>query len=179
MANHPDCSCSISAADVGRFEADGFLVVDDLLGPNEVEQYCVLYDRFIRGEIPCDRMRSDLGGHAGKLQRGTENITQIMWPSDFVEGLIIDTAPMTNTPTPWRQDAAYWIDVPDRRAVSAWVALDEATVDNVPCGLCPVSPNPKLIEAVSTGWPRVLSSLKSLLETGESLVETRRWPEGM
>ena len=27
----------------------------------------------------------------------------------------------------------------------------------------------KLIEAVSDGWPRVLSSLKSLLETGEGL----------
>jgi uncharacterized protein YndB with AHSA1/START domain len=37
----------------------------------------------------------------------------------------------------------------------------------------------KLIEAVSSGWPHILASLKSLLETGESLVETRRWPEGM
>jgi len=36
----------------------------------------------------------------------------------------------------------------------------------------------KLIAAVSTGWPHILASLKSLLETGESLVETRRWPEG-
>jgi hypothetical protein len=27
----------------------------------------------------------------------------------------------------------------------------------------------KLIEAVSTGWPSVLSSLKSLLETGKAL----------
>jgi uncharacterized protein YndB with AHSA1/START domain len=37
----------------------------------------------------------------------------------------------------------------------------------------------KLIAAVATGWPHILSSLKSLLETGESLVETRRWPEGI
>jgi uncharacterized protein YndB with AHSA1/START domain len=37
----------------------------------------------------------------------------------------------------------------------------------------------KFIEAVSTGWPHILSSLKSLLETGESLVETRSWPKGM
>ena len=29
------------------------------------------------------------------------------------------------------------------------------------------------------GWPAILSSLKSLLETGESLVETRTWPKGM
>ena len=39
--------------------------------------------------------------------------------------------------------------------------------------------NSKLIEGVSSGWPNILCSLKSLLETGESLVETRKWPEGM
>jgi uncharacterized protein YndB with AHSA1/START domain len=33
----------------------------------------------------------------------------------------------------------------------------------------------KLIEAVSSGWPLILSSLKSLLETGEPLEETRHW----
>jgi uncharacterized protein YndB with AHSA1/START domain len=35
----------------------------------------------------------------------------------------------------------------------------------------------KFIAAVSEGWPPILSSLKSLLETGESLEETRYWPE--
>jgi len=37
-------------------------------------------------------------------------------------------------------------------------------------------PGSKLIEAVSNGWPLILASLKSLLETGESLEATRRWP---
>ena len=40
-------------------------------------------------------------------------------------------------------------------------------------------PDSKLIGAVAGGWPMILASLKSLLETGESLVETRKWPEGM
>jgi uncharacterized protein YndB with AHSA1/START domain len=40
-------------------------------------------------------------------------------------------------------------------------------------------PESKLIDAVSTGWPHILASLKSLLETGESLAETRKWPEGV
>jgi uncharacterized protein YndB with AHSA1/START domain len=40
-------------------------------------------------------------------------------------------------------------------------------------------PESKLIEAVSSGWPQILASLKSLLETGESLAETRNWPKGM
>lgn len=35
----------------------------------------------------------------------------------------------------------------------------------------------KLIEGVADGWPSILCSLKSLLETGESLEETRKWPE--
>ena len=39
-------------------------------------------------------------------------------------------------------------------------------------------PESKLIEGVSNGWPVILSSLKSLLETGEPLEATRRWPEG-
>jgi len=40
-------------------------------------------------------------------------------------------------------------------------------------------PDSKLIEAVSGGWPIILASLKSLLETGEPLEETRHWPKGM
>jgi uncharacterized protein YndB with AHSA1/START domain len=40
-------------------------------------------------------------------------------------------------------------------------------------------PNSKLIEAVSGGWPMILASLKSLLETGESLEATRTWPQGV
>lgn len=40
-------------------------------------------------------------------------------------------------------------------------------------------PDSKLIDAVSNGWPHLLSSLKSLLETGESLEETRTWPKGV
>jgi uncharacterized protein YndB with AHSA1/START domain len=35
-------------------------------------------------------------------------------------------------------------------------------------------PDSKFIAAVSDGWPHILSSLKSLLETGQSLEETRR-----
>jgi hypothetical protein len=40
-------------------------------------------------------------------------------------------------------------------------------------------PDSKFIAGVSNGWPHLLSSLKSLLETGESLVEARTWPRGM
>ena len=39
-------------------------------------------------------------------------------------------------------------------------------------------PQSRLIEAVSGGWPLILASLKSLIETGESLAATREWPKG-
>jgi uncharacterized protein YndB with AHSA1/START domain len=36
----------------------------------------------------------------------------------------------------------------------------------------------KIIAAMSEGWPHLLASLKSMLETGEPLIESTRWPEG-
>jgi len=41
------------------------------------------------------------------------------------------------------------------------------------------TPGSKLVKAVSNGWPMILSSLKSMLETGESLEGTDHWPEGI
>jgi phytanoyl-CoA hydroxylase len=140
-----------------RFERDGYLVVEDLLQPDELDWYREVYDRLLSGEIDAGPRRGDLGVGAGRGEATVESITQIMWPSDLVEGLgqsvayeralavareilgqdvvfdfdmLIDKAPGTATPTPWHQDCAYWLDLPDRRAASCWIALDEATVDN-------------------------------------------------
>jgi len=40
-------------------------------------------------------------------------------------------------------------------------------------------PNSKFIDSVANGWPPILSSLKSLLETGQPLDETRKWPKDL
>jgi uncharacterized protein YndB with AHSA1/START domain len=38
------------------------------------------------------------------------------------------------------------------------------------------APGSKLLQAISMGWPAILSSLKTLLETGQPLpMTTRRW----
>ena len=37
-------------------------------------------------------------------------------------------------------------------------------------------PDSKFIRSVSNGWPAILSSLKSLLETNDALDVTRHWP---
>jgi uncharacterized protein YndB with AHSA1/START domain len=41
------------------------------------------------------------------------------------------------------------------------------------------TPDSKTIDMASQGWPLILASLKTLLETGEPLEATRRWPKGM
>lgn len=139
------------------FDRDGFVAVPGLLQPPEIEWYRALYERFLSRAIDVGRRRSDLGAGAPTRRPGVENITQVMWPSDSVPELLsspayaralevareilgddlafdfdmlIDKAPGTATPTPWHQDCAYWIDLPDRRAVSCWIALDDATVEN-------------------------------------------------
>ena len=39
--------------------------------------------------------------------------------------------------------------------------------------------NSKIIGATSQGWPMVLASLKSLLETGAPLSASTKWPQGL
>lgn len=138
------------------FNVNGYLILENIISGEEVETYRRMYDQFLDGTIDTGKNRSDLGAGLGDgVQQ--ENITQIMWPSDFVPALhsmayhqralavarqllgadigmdfdmLINKAPHTNTPTPWHQDAAYWINMPDKRAVSCWLALDQAVKDN-------------------------------------------------
>jgi ectoine hydroxylase-related dioxygenase (phytanoyl-CoA dioxygenase family) len=141
---------------INSFKRKGYLVVENLITSEEVEYYKSIYDDFLSGKIEVGNNRSDLG--AGLNQTNAkENITQIMWPSEFMPELLnmafhqralaisreligedadmdfdmlIDKAPYTNTMTPWHQDEAYWVNVPDKRAASCWLALDPATLDN-------------------------------------------------
>ena len=59
-------------------------------------------------------------------------IAQFLLGNDIILDfdMLINKAPKTNKETPWHQDAAYWIDMPDERALSIWFAIDKATLDN-------------------------------------------------
>jgi len=145
----------ISAEQRQFFEENGYVVIHNLLSPQEVETYRAIYNDFLSGKINVGKNRSDLGENLGDNIK-VENITQIMWPSNFMPletmpyhtkalqyakqlvgndmemdfDMLINKAPYTNTITPWHQDAAYWLDLPDKRAASCWLALDEATLEN-------------------------------------------------
>lgn len=143
----------ISEAQKSFFDEEGYLVVADLIPKEAVQYYSKLYDSFLNNSIDSSKYRSDLSGSGSKK----EKITQIMVPSKLVPELfqkpvhqkslqiakelmgddieldfdmLINKAPHTNTPTPWHQDAAYWINMPDKRAASCWVAIDRAYKEN-------------------------------------------------
>eukprot|EP00042_Codosiga_hollandica_P029780 m.167431 g.167431 ORF g.167431 m.167431 type:complete len:229 (+) comp53170_c0_seq1:132-818(+) len=68
----------------------------------------------------------------GPLHERTRAISRALLGDDIemdFDMLIMKSA-NTNTETPWHQDESYWLDMPDKRAVSCWVAIDNATVDN-------------------------------------------------
>ncbi|TMM59010.1 phytanoyl-CoA dioxygenase family protein [Maribacter algarum] len=135
------------------FEQEGYLVFENLISKSDVDYYSNMYNSFLDNSIDASRYRSDLSGGDEKK----EKITQIMVPSKLVPELLqkpihqksleiakilmgddieldfdmlINKAPNTNTITPWHQDAAYWIDMPDKRAASCWVAIDHAYREN-------------------------------------------------
>lgn len=145
--------------DAEFFQTEGYLQVDNVLSPEELVELRNIYDRFLNGELDVTKHRYDLGaGQDTKARADVENITQIMWPSDiytplreakfrfkllelvkhlynddhwdFDFDMLIAKYPATNVPTPAHQDQAYWIELPDKRAVSCWIALDESTLDN-------------------------------------------------
>ncbi|MES2375014.1 MAG: phytanoyl-CoA dioxygenase family protein [Bacteroidota bacterium] len=149
-------SFHITPQQVELFNKNGFLVVENIINETEVKKYSEIYNQFLDGTINTGKNRSDLGIGLGDNVK-TENITQIMWPCDFAPELLemsyhirtqsiaqqlmgkdmemdfdmlISKAPNSNTPTPWHQDAAYWINMPDKRAVTCWLAIDEAIKDN-------------------------------------------------
>ncbi len=139
-----------------EFLKQGFARKDELIDPDEVTALRIIYDRLLGDKLRTAGLRSDLSG-ASPVEGQQEKITQIMRPSLLepllVESLVYDKAlaqarillgedmamdfdmlinkaPNTATETPWHQDAAYWIEMPDKRAVSCWIALDEVYVDN-------------------------------------------------
>ncbi len=149
----------IDSEQIRFFDEKGYLVVQGLLSTGEVAFYRDIYERFLSNKIDVSAFRSDLGGHLSDKADpdSKENITQIMVPGRVIPELLghtlhrrtleiarillgedmaldfdmlIDKAPYSNAPTPWHQDRAYWITMPDTRSASCWVALDDSVKDN-------------------------------------------------
>jgi len=140
-----------------RFLEKGYTYMDALIPSDEVEKLTILYDDLLNDKKRTAGLRSDLSGSKDGQDPSIERITQIMRPS-LVESMLLESiayakatswvknvlgedmeldfdmminkAPFTNTETPWHQDAAYWINLPDKRSATCWIALDNVTEDN-------------------------------------------------
>ena len=138
-----------------NFLSNGFSHIPSFVPKEELAWLKEQYDYLLTDTKKTKGLRSDLSGR-GKQAR-TEKITQIMRPSLLVPSLMesktyqkaqqlaqeylgedmaldfdmmINKPPYSETETPWHQDAAYWVDLPDKRAVSIWIALDATTLEN-------------------------------------------------
>eukprot|EP00501_MAST-03F_sp_TOSAG23-6_P001607 GSMAST32.ASY1.ANO1.1674.1 assembled CDS len=140
------------------FEENGFAVVRGLIPKESMSTYKSMHNNLVNNQNLLVPGRHDLGSHKERTTKESENVGQIMWPSDIFkhgrEGPVhsrgyeiarllvgIDAAfdfdmliwknARTITETPWHQDEAYWPKgMTDKRTLTVWCALDEATIDN-------------------------------------------------
>ena len=47
---------------------------------------------------------------------------------DFDFDMIIAKGGHSDVETPWHQDESYWLDLPDKRAISFWIPMQDVTV---------------------------------------------------
>ena len=62
------------------FQQNGFVVLENVVSPNEVKRYVHLLQQMLDGEISTMDKRGDLGGHVDRVDQTKENTVQIMHP---------------------------------------------------------------------------------------------------
>jgi hypothetical protein len=74
-----------------KYQTEGFIIVENLIDSEEnIQIYRDCYDALTTGRIDASSHRHDLGSNEDRKQKKIENVMQIMWPSDFVEGKKIE-----------------------------------------------------------------------------------------
>ena len=144
--------------DVERFHRDGFVHLPGVLSEAEVASLEVDYDRFLRQEIQVEG--KDFCDMAGDYGRPVEeySIVNVMLPRRYHaawqgnvyeqraasiaaqlcgDGMVIDYDQLLakrpykeDAVFAWHQDMAYWIETPDTRTATCWLAIDDSTVEN-------------------------------------------------
>lgn len=140
------------------FRRDGYVHLRGVLRPGELAEVEAVVDRFLRREI--DVPGRDFCDMAGDYDRPAEEyaIVNIMlprryhpaWQGNLYErraasiaaqlqgaGLevdydqILDKNPgREDAVFGWHQDMAYWIETPEMRTATLWLAIDDSTLDN-------------------------------------------------
>jgi hypothetical protein len=134
---------------VAFFKTHGYLAIDAIMAPEEVERVRAMYD-----ELFADRS----GRTAGDIAAGRPvKLPQILTPSKYAPELLrtqmvanikgmarqllgdaaymtgdhaINKPPRESPETPWHQDEAYWNPAREYHALSVWIPLQPATKRN-------------------------------------------------
>ena len=153
----------LSTQQITQFRENGFLVVEDVLTPDEVETVAGRTDLIAAGEaqhVPDTSIQLETVFRNGEKQMANQVLSvrklfniavydPVMWEHvvnpkivDIIADLL-DTddlkmygdqlfmkAPETGSAQSWHQDSASWRDILPMDLVTAWTALDDATLDN-------------------------------------------------
>jgi phytanoyl-CoA hydroxylase len=149
----------VSDAEQQAFRRDGYVHLTGVLSPAELAGIELVYDRFLRGEIPVSGkdLNDMTTGEHGTDPSGYA-IVNVMLPRRYFpawqgnvferraasiarqlcgEGMVIDFDQLLakqpgrdDAVFGWHQDQAYWIDTDDRRTATCWLAVDESTIAN-------------------------------------------------
>jgi phytanoyl-CoA hydroxylase len=153
---------ALTGADIDRFWQDGFLAVEGVFGPAEVQGALEGMLDLIEGKVPGYRgLQFEAGARAAlpaTPREGKQDLVRKL--SAFIQydarlhriatdpgvlalverligdkpGIFEDKAlikpPRIGREKPWHQDHAYWNLPLDSTVVTAWIALDPATVEN-------------------------------------------------
>lgn len=141
-----------------RFERDGYVHLQGVVSDDEMGEIEVVYQRFMRREI--EVTGRDFCDMSGSYERPVEDfsIVNVMLPRRYHpawrdniyerrvgsiaeqlcgQDMVLDYDQLLAKPPhkadavfAWHQDLAYWIATPDTRTATAWLAIDDATVEN-------------------------------------------------
>jgi phytanoyl-CoA hydroxylase len=143
---------TITAAEAERYERDGYLLMPDFLDAAELERWRAATERGVAARLAQEDGLSNAGSDAYHRQVFTQ-VSGLIRVEPSMAELLLDPQlgdlaatlsgvarmrlwndqalfkPPWGNPTAWHLDAPYW-SFDDRRALTVWVALDDATVEN-------------------------------------------------
>ncbi len=141
-----------------RFEEDGWIHLEGILSEDELKPIEAVYDRFVRGEVPV--AGKDFCDMSGDYTRTLDqfSIINVMLPRRYYpewrgnlyeqrvasiaqqllgDGMEIDYDQLLakrpgkqDAIFAWHQDLAYWPVTKDLRTATAWLALDDSSIEN-------------------------------------------------
>jgi phytanoyl-CoA hydroxylase len=143
---------AITDDEVERYRRDGFVLIPDFLSADELEEWRGVVERGVQARLTRDDELSNAGGDA-YYQKVFTQVSGLIRIDDRMRELLLDPRlgdvaaaltgvermrlwndqalfkPPWGNPTAWHLDAPYW-SFEDRDALTIWVALDPATVEN-------------------------------------------------